>query len=115
VAPASLPLNAFALGGVWDEAGERGTARRDASIELEFQAQRVYVVLGPPPGRSAHVRVLLDGRPIPAALAGDDVHGGALTVDRQRLYDVVALPRPGHARLSLRIDPGISAYAFTFG
>jgi cytochrome c biogenesis protein CcdA/peroxiredoxin len=115
VAPASLRLNAFALGGVWDEAAEQGTARQDASIELEFQAQRVYVVLGPPPGRSAHVRVLLDGRPIPAALAGDDVRGGAIAVDRQRLYGVVALPRPGRARLSLRIDPGISAYAFTFG
>jgi cytochrome c biogenesis protein CcdA/thiol-disulfide isomerase/thioredoxin len=113
--PSGLGLNQFALGGVWNETKESGTAGRGASINLEFQAQRVYVVLSPPRGRSALVQVLLDGKPVGAGSAGDDVHGGVVTVDRQRLYNVVKLPRSGGGYLSLRVQNGVGAYSFTFG
>jgi hypothetical protein len=102
--PARLPLNAFALGGLWSESPVAGTALGHSSIDLHFEAQRVYVVLGPPPGGRARVRVLLDGRP-----------QRTITVDRQRLYNVVSLPRERGGHLSLRFDNGISAYSFTFG
>jgi hypothetical protein len=59
--------------------------------------------------------VLLDGRRIRPADAGADVHGGKLTVRRQRLYDIVSLPRVGQRTLTLRFAPGVSGYAFTFG
>ncbi|HKN93158.1 MAG TPA: redoxin family protein, partial [Thermoleophilaceae bacterium] len=68
--PNGLGLNQFAYGGVWNETKESGTAVRSASLNLDFQAQRVYVVLGPPPGRSALVQVLLNGKPIPRGSAG---------------------------------------------
>ena len=113
--PSGLGLNQFALGGVWQETKESGTALRSASINLEFQAQRVYVVLSPPPGRSALVQVLLNGKPVGPDGAGDDVHGGLVTVNRQRLYNVVKLAHPGSGYLSLRMQNGISAYSFTFG
>jgi cytochrome c biogenesis protein CcdA/thiol-disulfide isomerase/thioredoxin len=113
--PSSLGLNQFALGGVWNDTRESGTAVRNASINLEFQAQRVYVVLGPPAGRSALVQVLLDGKPITPDVAGDDVHGGVVTVDRQRLYNVVRLPHSGNGNLTLRVQNGAAAYSFTFG
>jgi cytochrome c biogenesis protein CcdA/thiol-disulfide isomerase/thioredoxin len=113
--PAGLGTGQFALGGVWQETKESGTALRSASINLEFQAQRVYVVLGPPPGRSALVQVLLNGKPIGPDGAGDDVHGGLVTVNRQRLYNVVKLAHPGSGYLSLRVQNGVSAYSFTFG
>jgi cytochrome c biogenesis protein CcdA/thiol-disulfide isomerase/thioredoxin len=115
VKPSSLSLNEFALGGNWDERIDNGVAGPGASIDTQFQAGRVYIVLGPPHGRPGTVRVLLNGGPIPANLAGDDVHNGLVKVDRQRLYNVVALPRPTRAHLSLRFDPGISAYSYTFG
>jgi thiol-disulfide isomerase/thioredoxin len=102
--PARLPLNAFALGGLWSESPVAGTAVGHASIDVQFEAQRVYVVLGPTRGKRAHVRVLLDGHP-----------QRTITVDRQRLYNVVALPRERTGHLSLRFDSGISAYSFTFG
>jgi Thioredoxin like C-terminal domain len=73
------------------------------------------VVLGPPRGRNALVQVMLDGKPIPADAAGDDVHRGLVTVDRQRLYNVVNLSHPGEGYLSLRVQNGVSAYSFTFG
>jgi cytochrome c biogenesis protein CcdA/thiol-disulfide isomerase/thioredoxin len=113
--PSGLGLNQFALGGVWNETKESGTAVRHASINLEFQAQRVYVVLGPAHGRSGLVQVLLNGKPIPADGAGDDVHGGLVTVNRQRLYNVVKLPHSGNGYLTLRVQNGVSAYSFTFG
>jgi hypothetical protein len=38
-----------------------------------------------------------------------------VTVRRQRLYELVSLPRAGEHRLSLRFEPGVAGYAFTFG
>ena len=61
------------------------------------------------------VQVLLDGRPIPLADRGSDVHGGVVTVRRQRLYTLVSLPRDEQHRLSLRFAHGVTGYAFTFG
>jgi hypothetical protein len=59
--------------------------------------------------------MLLDGKPIPQRFAGTDVHGGAATIDAQRLYRLVELPSAQHHVLSLEFAPGISGYAFTFG
>ncbi len=61
------------------------------------------------------VEVLLDGEPVPARWAGDDVRGGRVRVSAQRLYRLVDLPRAGRHRLELRFAPGIAGYAFTFG
>ena len=61
------------------------------------------------------MRVELDGRPVSRAAAGDDVRGGAVTVRRQRLYSLVKLRAPGEHVLTLRLDAGVSGYAFTFG
>ena len=113
--PSGLGLNQFAYGGIWNETKESGTALGSSSLNLDFQARRVYVVLGPPRGRPGLVQVLLDGKPIPANAAGDDVHGGVVTVDRQRLYNVVDLSKAGGGYLSLRVQNGVSAYSFTFG
>jgi len=43
------------------------------------------------------------------------VHAGAATVQGQRLYRLVNLPRVEQHELELHFAPGISAYAFTFG
>jgi hypothetical protein len=61
------------------------------------------------------VRVLLDGKPIPARLAGEDVKDGVVTVDEQRLYDLVDLPKVERRRLRLVPESGVEGYAFTFG
>jgi Thioredoxin like C-terminal domain len=59
--------------------------------------------------------VLLDGKPIPDADAGEDVSGGRLTVSQQRLYRLVTLPKVEDRTVTIKLAPGISAYAFTFG
>ena len=112
--PAALRPNQLAYGGRWAVAAEGATAAGHSRLGLDFHARRVFLVLGSPAGRR-RVRVLLDGRPIPERFAGSDVHRSALTVDRQRLYSLVDLPGVGRHVLSLRIAPGVSGYAFTFG
>jgi cytochrome c biogenesis protein CcdA/thiol-disulfide isomerase/thioredoxin len=106
--------NEFAYRGRWRIALDSATAQRGASLELNFGARRVYLVLGSA-GGPGQVKVRLDGAPISAADAGADVHDGVVTVDSERLYDLVDLPRVAHHLLELEFAPGVSGYAFTFG
>jgi cytochrome c biogenesis protein CcdA/thiol-disulfide isomerase/thioredoxin len=116
VAPGgSLALNDFALSGTWQIGGQPATAVANAGIDVEFQAKHVYLVLSSEGERPRSVQVLLDGRPIAAAAAGSDVHDGRVTVRGQRLYTLVSLAHAGRHRLSLRLQSGVTGYAFTFG
>ena len=105
--------NEFAYHGRW-RIGLHSVTAEGGSLDLNFGARRVYLVLGSPM-RSHTMRVLLDGRPIPSRLAGADVHDGAVTVKSQRLYNLVNLPRVEHHVLTLLPEPGVTGYAFTFG
>jgi cytochrome c biogenesis protein CcdA/thiol-disulfide isomerase/thioredoxin len=111
--PPSPPPDEFAYRGRWKITLESATAE-GGSLDLNFGARRVYLVLGSP-GRSRQMRVLLDGRPIPDSLAGSDVHGGAVTITAQRLYNLVDLPRVEKHVLTLKPEKGVMGYAFTFG
>jgi hypothetical protein len=113
--PADLSLNDFAYGGTWRIAGQPAEAVSGARIDMEFEARHVYLVLSSAGKRPRQLQVLLDGRPIPAADAGADVHGGRVTVTGERLYSLVSLPYAQRRHLALRFAPGISGYAFTFG
>jgi cytochrome c biogenesis protein CcdA/thiol-disulfide isomerase/thioredoxin len=109
------PVNEFAYHGPWRITRESATAEAGASLDLHFGARRVYMVLGPTGGRARRMQVLLDGRPIPAALAGADVHGGVVRISSQRLYELVDLPRVEQNVLELRPEDGVEGYSFTFG
>jgi cytochrome c biogenesis protein CcdA/thiol-disulfide isomerase/thioredoxin len=104
----------FAYRGRWTVTAESARAGTGASVEVRFKARRAFLVLGSP-GRTRSVRVLLDGRPIPARVAGADVHGGRARVGPHRLYRLVDLPEAGRHVLTLSFEPGIEGYAFTFG
>jgi cytochrome c biogenesis protein CcdA/thiol-disulfide isomerase/thioredoxin len=109
-----LPPNALAYRGRWRVEPEYATALGGAALDVNFGARRVFLVLGSP-GKLRRMRVLLDGRPIPDRLAGEDVRAGSVTVSRQRLYRLVELPDAQRHVLTLEPEPGISGYAFTFG
>jgi len=113
-APGPLQVNQFAYAGSWGITDEDATSGAGAEIDLQFNARRVFLVMGSP-DQARSVQVLLDGRPIPARLAGADVRAGRATVSAERLYRLVDLPAVGEHRLSLILDPGIKGYAFTFG
>jgi cytochrome c biogenesis protein CcdA/thiol-disulfide isomerase/thioredoxin len=99
-----LERSRFALSGVWRVDEESATAVRGASIHARVVARKVFLVLSARgPGRH-EVDVLLDGEP-----------RRRMIVRGQRLYPLVSLPEVADQRLTLRVDPGVSAYAFTFG
>ena len=99
-----LPLSHFALAGTWRVTDEDATAVRDAMLDATFQAAKAYLVLSSAGGRPRTVSVDVDGR-----------RTRDVVVRRQRLYTLVSLPRAGRHALHLRLDPGLSAFAFTFG
>jgi len=102
-APRHLATNAFWLSGKWSSrAGGRVGGRRRGHRRRGGRAARVLVASSL--GRGRTIRVTLDGRP-----------QRAVRVVGQRLYEVADPPdlRPHH--LALRLDPGLSAYSFTFG
>ena len=68
----------------------------------------MFLVLGSR-GRARQLQVLLDGEPIAAADAGEDVRGGEATISKQRLYRLVDLPQAGDHTLELRFDAGSRA------
>ena len=105
----------FSLSGRWTISKQSATAVSDAQIHARVTARKVFLVLGTSDGRPRELRVLLDGKPLPDAEAGPDVSAGRLTVTDQRLYRLVSLPKVEDRKLTLKLPPGVSAYAFTFG
>lgn len=108
------PPNGFSFAGAWKISGESAVAGDGARIDATVTARRVFLVLGSP-GESRSVDVSLDGHPIAAADAGEDVHGSVVEVNGQRLYSLVDLPQAGRHTLTLSFEPGVAGYAFTFG
>ncbi|HEV2675400.1 MAG TPA: thioredoxin family protein [Aliidongia sp.] len=117
-APA-LPLNRWSLDGAWTVGREFATLDEAAgSITYRFHARDLHLVLAPPAqGRPVRFRVTIDGAP-PGADHGADVdtEGWGLLQD-DRLYQLVRQEGAITDR-TFRIEfsePGVRAYAFTFG
>jgi cytochrome c biogenesis protein CcdA/thiol-disulfide isomerase/thioredoxin len=111
----NLELDAFAYTGTWNISEQPAVAVANAGIEANVEGKHVYLVLSSADKVSRHVEVLLEGHRIPAADAGADVHDGIVTVRGERLYTLVSLPHDEHHHLTLRFQPGVTGYAFTFG
>ncbi|MFA9400081.1 MAG: cytochrome c biogenesis protein DipZ, partial [Acidobacteriota bacterium] len=107
------PEDHLSFGGRWRISPDYAVAD-GGELGIEFGARRVFLVLGSPE-RPRRVRVLLDGEPIPPALAGRDVENGTVKVDREQLYSLVDMPAAERHRLTLIPEKGTEAYAFTFG
>jgi hypothetical protein len=68
-------------------------------------------------GTSVRFCVRIDGQAPRAAHGGDVDDQGNGTVSEQRLYQLIRQPQPITDRLFeiAFLDPGVEAYAFTFG
>ena len=87
-------------------------------IVYRFHARDLHLVMAPA-GRETPVRfqVRLDGEP-PGAAHGVDVdEQGNGTLTQPRLYQLLRQPGPVSERTFevTFLDPGVQAYAFTFG
>jgi hypothetical protein len=119
VAPARLKLNHWALSGDWTmQKGLTVLNKPNGRIAYRFHARDLHLVMGPAaPGASVRFRVLIDGQP-PGPAHGIDVdEQGTGVVTEQRLYQLIRQPKPITDRqFEIEfLDPGVEAFAFTFG
>jgi thiol-disulfide isomerase/thioredoxin len=117
--PTRLGLNHWALWGDWTVTPQAIVLHQaDGRIVYRFHARDLHLVMGPAaPGTPVRFRVGLDGQP-PGAGHGTDVDDqGNGTVTEPRLYQLVRQPGPVTERTFeiTFLDPGVQAYAFTFG
>jgi cytochrome c biogenesis protein CcdA/thiol-disulfide isomerase/thioredoxin len=118
-APGRMDVNQWGLAGKWLVGGERASLTGvPGKIVYRFHARDLHLVLGPGKDRKpVRFKVLVDG-----SAPGDD-HGsdtdtsGAGTVKDYRLYQLVRQKGKVEDRtFEIQfLDPGVQAFAFTFG
>jgi thiol-disulfide isomerase/thioredoxin len=117
--PAQLRRNQWALSGDWTSEEQAVTLNEaGGQIACRFHARDLHMVLGPQaPGSAVRFRVLIDRQP-PGAGHGADVDDqGNGTVAEQRLHQLIRQTGAITDRTFevTFLDPGVQAFAFTFG
>jgi thiol-disulfide isomerase/thioredoxin len=117
--PARLRLNHWAVAGDWTVNRQAIVLNApDGRIAYRFHARDLHLVMAPTaPGSPIRFRVRIDGQP-PGAAHGVDIDDqGNGTLTEPRLYQLVRQPGPiGERTFEVSfLDPGVQAYAFTFG
>jgi hypothetical protein len=113
-----LRLNQWGLTGQWTIGREM--SKLDAPggrISFRFHARDLHLVLGPgADGKPIRFKVTLDGQPPGDGHGVDTAADGSGAVKDQRLYQLIRLKRPGEHVFTIEFaDPGVQAFAFTFG
>ena len=117
--PSRLRLNHWALAGTWTAHSEAAVLEEAGGrIAHRFSARDLHLVLAPPAGGNpVRFDVRIDGRP-PGPDHGEDVDAdGSGAIVEPRLYQLVRQ----RGRISEHtfeitfLDPGVRAYAVTFG
>ena len=99
--PATVPLNNFAFSGTWTDRSQEATAGADASIDLHFVANDVYLVMG----GTGSVAISFNGRHLTTVEVGGV----------PRLYTLFSGSALQTGLLDLYFSRGVQAYEFTFG
>jgi hypothetical protein len=75
----------------------------------------VFLVLGTSSNKPVKVTIRLNGEAV-GPNAGKDAPGGTVTIERNTLYELIDQKTPKNGLLEILSDqPGLEAYAFTFG
>ena len=101
VLPTDVKADTFALGGTWTDGKELATAGAAATLELNYEAAKVYLVLG---GTGTVTARLNSGATRTVKVSGAPT-----------LYTMVDGTTAARGLLHLAMSPGIQAYSFTFG
>ncbi|MBW0145433.1 cytochrome c biogenesis protein DipZ [Sphingomicrobium clamense] len=115
--PAELADNEWSLSGVWQVERQRAIAGEiNPVLSINFSARDANLVLTSIDGQPKRGRIQLDGE-APGADAGVDVApDGSFTIDGQRVYQLVRQSDGARRRLlTIALEDGTAAYAFTFG
>lgn len=108
-------LNSFSLGGTWTVNDEFSQAGDNSMLTYNFYAEKVFLVLKPN-GKTKTAKIYLDGKLINSNVSGTDIKNGILTIDKDKLYNLVNLKNgPEQHTLKIIFDSGVQVFAFTFG
>jgi cytochrome c biogenesis protein CcdA/thiol-disulfide isomerase/thioredoxin len=114
-----LSLNQWALGGSWNVSAESAVLQASpGKIVFRFHARDLHLVLGTTKdGKPVRFTVKLDGTPPGEDHGADADSGGTGTVHGHRLYQLIRQRGPVEDRtFEIEfLDPGVQAFAFTFG
>ena len=118
-AAAKPRLNEWSLSGAWTIKGEHADLNgKDGSIIFRFHSRDLHLVLGPAAdGKPVRFKVTIDDA-APGDSHGVDVDSdGQGVVTGQRLYQLVRQKSAitDHTFAIKFLDPGVQAFAFTFG
>lgn len=114
--PKSIEKNNLYLVGDWiftDEYAQ--AASKGAKVIFKYEAEKVFWVASSE--EKTRIRVLNDGMPVATEDFGEHVTDGYLNVQEDGLYRVIENDS-GHGVHTLELiieDPGVKAFAFTFG
>lgn len=114
-----LKLNDWSLAGTWTVAPENAALdKAGGAIRYRFHARDLHLVLGPGmDGKPVRFKVTVDGASPGADHGVDTDANGEGIVTEQRLYQLVR--QQGEVRdraFEIQfLDPGVQAFAFTFG
>ncbi len=113
----NTPQNSFTLDGQWQITDENAVTGQGAILNYNFYANKVFLVLRPGTANNSKVKVFLDGKQVDSSNAGSDVKSGIVTIDQDKLYNLIDLKgNLGNHLLRLEFqNPGAEAFAFTFG
>ena len=100
--PKNFAPNTLYLGGTWNIQAEEATANENAKVIYRYNAKEVYVVASSE--QPAKIEVWQDG-----------VFSETLSIKESKLYTLIKNSKAGEHTLELRVEPGISLFAFTFG
>lgn len=114
-----LSLNQWGLAGAWKVGAESAVLQATpGKIAFRFHARDLHLVLGPTKnGKPVRFTVKLDGTPPGEDHGSDTDASGAGTVQEHRLYQLIRQKGAVEDRtfeIEFR-DPGVQAFAFTFG
>jgi thiol-disulfide isomerase/thioredoxin len=117
--PARLRLNHWALSGDWTVNPQAIVGNQaEGRLVYRFHARDLHLVMAPAArGTPVRFRVRIDGEPPGAAHGADVDDQGDGTLTDPRLYQLIRQPGPvtEHTFEITFLDPGVQAYAFTFG
>jgi thiol-disulfide isomerase/thioredoxin len=107
----------FTLEGDWHSTRQYIELRKGTgTIVIPFTAGEVNLVMQPGTSGHAAVTVLLDGQPVGEARGADVAADGIARFDRSGMIRLVAgASRRPHVLTLVTSDPGVRAFAFTFG
>ena len=112
--PGILPANGFAFDGSWTIDSEYAHPSKDSTLVLNFEAKEVFLVVRPlDKEKTGLMKIYLDGE---ISSSGEDVEQGIVTVEKDTLYKLINLEKPGKHELKIEFqDDNLEIYAFTFG